>query len=259
MRHCCDSNELQDRPRATARPGRVYSRVTTTAAPWQLKARTRSLHQGGARARTAASMSFRVAQQEEEELLQIEDAPRGQPFRRQLRAPDSAATSVLYRLPVLPREIATTVTARDRPATQQLSQPQPQPQPPERAQGWRPHHLAVQDRLQPTRAAPAAPRSQPKVDDYFQEPDLMTDGYRDNEATTESHQCPLYQPVDAPTNNSAIALRGSDGENTGLFARRATNSHRNITRGGKRLLTALVCCSRRPAAAVQTGRRTVHP
>lgn len=204
-------------------------------------------------------MSLRVAQQhEKEELLQIEDAPAGQPGRRQMRAPasDSAATSVLYRLPALPREIAATVTARDRPGAQQL--PQPQPQPPGHAQGWR-THLAVQDR-QPTSAARAAPRSQPsEVDGEVHEPDLMTDGYRDNQVTTESHQCPLYQPVYTATNNSAIALRGSDGENSGQVVRRVTNSRRTIAHGGKKLLTALLCCSRRPAAGVQTGRRTVNP
>ncbi len=219
-----------------------------------------------------------------EEHLQIEDAPAGQPGRRQHRAPATRTPAVLLRpLPSIPHKIVVTKTQQD------AAWPQLQPPQSEHCTSMRQDLVLVQDkkpalldagRSQSPSSAPGAcerlerqvsPRSDERrladlvagtpraTNGDVYDADIMTDGYRDRD--TESHQCPLYQAAGGPTNDS-IVPRGSCGGNSGQVAKRIASSRKNVAQGGKRLLAALVCCARRPTTATVVqgmGRQYTNP
>lgn len=191
------------------------------------------------------------SQHEENELLRIKDAPAGHPRR--------TSQSLLGTGQTERRAIAhqSSQSARgDQYRRQQLT-------------SW-------QDR-QPAALLHSASHSMDQVDGDAEEPDLMTDGYRCGHSATENHQCPLYQPTGAAeaTDGNAIVERCSHrsevehqhrrqaDDQSRQVIRRNTSSRLNIAsfaQGGKRLLSALVCCSCRPTAAAQGNiQRAANP
>jgi hypothetical protein len=202
---------------------------------------------------------------QQQEQLQLEDAPADQPARRQSHAPVALQVSPAGPPPVLPRDATALL---QHPAAREAPRSTPQQEPLSLAMV----STVVGD------------------DSDAGQPDLVTDGYRWESVRWEdgmqSHQCPLYNFAGADeasgsaivhvhnsSNGAVVGNRQFECRSRGLSSLRTMDSSqvarrrdrnnfpRQFGQGAKKLLCLLACCSYRPAVrpAQNQGPRAANP